>query len=199
MFAKTYNRESHSFIHALPSDRVFTENWTRCKDTHKKSWEDRRFIYIHLLLKSPSLLAVLRPAKLVSRPSVAAWEVQELQWSQGQARSRSGKVKNWPHLHVLGLVLGDVLLGAVVQDALHAEAAHLVNDGGDGAGVLQFESRLHGDCTNSAVAPLPRHELAVEGGLHQGREQSLAQHLLPDLHQLQSEHRVDAPEESDDD
>ena len=49
------------------------------------------------------------------------------------------------------------------------------------------------------MAHLPRHELAVEGGLHQGREQSLAQHLLPDLHQLQSEFRVDAPEESDDD
>ena len=135
---RNYNRENHSF---MPYHQI--GSLLKIGQDVKISWEDRRFIYIHLLLKSPSLAAVFRPAKLVSRPSVAAWEVQELQWSQGQARSRSGKVKDWPHLHVLGLVLGDVLLGAVVQDALHAEAAHLVNDGGDGAGVLQFESRLH--------------------------------------------------------
>ena len=40
------------------------------------------------------------------------------------------------HLEVLGLVLADVLLGAVVQDALHAEALHSVNIGRDGTGVL---------------------------------------------------------------
>ena len=41
------------------------------------------------------------------------------------------------HLEILRLVLADILLGAVVKDALHAEALHPVNIGRDGAGILK--------------------------------------------------------------
>ena len=41
------------------------------------------------------------------------------------------------HLEVLRLVLADVLLGAVVKDALHTEALHPVNIGRDGASILK--------------------------------------------------------------
>ena len=70
-----------------------------------------------------------------------------------------------------------------------------------GAMVRAFCSSNPGytETIDSAVAHLPRHELSVEGWLHQGREQSLAQNLLPDLHQLQSDHEENAAEESDDD
>ena len=69
-----------------------------------------------------------------------------------------------------------------------------------GAMVRAFCSSNPGytETIDSGVAHLPRHELSVEGWLHQGREQSLAQNLLPDLHQLQSDHEENA-EESDDD
>ena len=41
------------------------------------------------------------------------------------------------HLEILRLVLADILLGAVVKDALHAEALHPVNIGRDGASILK--------------------------------------------------------------
>ena len=41
------------------------------------------------------------------------------------------------HLEILRLVLADVLLGAVVKDALHTEALHPVNIGRDGASILK--------------------------------------------------------------
>ena len=40
------------------------------------------------------------------------------------------------HLYVLGGLLGDVLLRAVVQDALHTEASHVVNHWSDSSCIL---------------------------------------------------------------
>ena len=49
------------------------------------------------------------------------------------------------HLDVLGGLLGEVLLGAVVQDALHSEASHSVDSWSDGEGVLREQLSTNGN------------------------------------------------------
>ena len=48
------------------------------------------------------------------------------------------------HLYVLRGLLGDVLLRAVVQDALHSEASHSVDSWSDGEGVLREQLSTNG-------------------------------------------------------
>ena len=67
-------------------------------------------------------------------------------WNTG---TRTGPVRSFLttttgyllHLDVLGGLLGEVLLGAVVQDALHPEAPHSVDGRGDCPGVLGERER----------------------------------------------------------
>ena len=87
------------------------------------------------------------------------------------------------HLSLFRLLLADVLLHAVVQDALHPEAVHPCYRRSYPNRVL---TRLLFISFLSKYLPTYRagHELPIEGSLHDFSKERLAQHLLAKLHQL---------------
>ena len=94
-------------------------------------------------MNSLSLPAMLSPAKFGFCSSTWEFEIQELQTGQVRGRILLPQAPGYLlHLYVLRGLLGEVLLGAVVQDALHSEAPHSVDGRGDGPGVLSSRMRL---------------------------------------------------------